>query len=67
MTFQNTPQLSLGTRLKCHIAAIGEKKVAKCVRINRLRFLLAIKFAVIGEQNRLVCRRLYGRQMYQNL
>ena len=41
MTFQNAPRWSPGTKLKCHIAAIGEK-IARCVRINRRPKSLAI-------------------------
>ena len=37
MTFQNAPRWSPGTRLKCHIVAIGEKKSPGGVRINRWR------------------------------
>ena len=52
MTFQNAPRWSLGTRLRCHIAAIGEKKSpgvsAPIDGGNRLRFSLAIKFTAIG-------------------
>ena len=40
MTFQDAPRWSPGTRLKCHIAAIGEKKS------------LGV-FALIGGENRL--------------
>ena len=56
---------SLGTRLKCHIAAIGEKNRQVCPHPvggeNRVRFSLAIKFAAIGESNRQVCRRLNSK------
>ena len=53
ITFQNVPRWSQGTRLKCHIAAIGEKKSpgvsASIGGQNRLRFSLSIKFAAIDE------------------
>ena len=44
---------SLGTRSKCDIAAISENKIAKCVRVNRWRKSLAIKFAAIGSANKI--------------
>ena len=43
ITFQNAPRWSPGTRLKCQIAAIGEKNhQVSCVHINRWRKSLAI-------------------------
>ena len=48
ITFQNAPRWSPGTRLECHIAAIGEK-IARCVHINRWRKSLAI---FVGDQIR---------------
>ena len=50
--FSNAPRWSPGTRLECHVTAIGEKKspgvTASIGGENRWRFLLPIKFAAIG-------------------
>ena len=58
VTFQNAPRWSLGTRLKCHIAGIGEKirhvcprqSVAKiaCWRLNSPRSAYKIARCVAG-------------------
>ena len=71
MTFQNAPRWSPGTKLTCHMTAIGGN-IAKCVRFNRWRKSLAIFVgdqisaykitrcvAGLSRNTRVVCRRVH--------
>ena len=61
MTFQNAPRWIPGTRLKCHIAAIGEKNRQVCPHQSVAK-IAGDQIRRDRRKNRQVCRRLKQRR-----